>query len=226
MSPQTSSSAKQTPAEMADAIVRAALSHVPFDGWSHTSLIMGAQDCGLDEAALAEALPKGVDDAIAVYAAIADKDMVAQFHEMADKPEKTHLKIRALILCRLRLAMAHKETVSKTMAYLAQPTQAAMASKLLYQSVDAMWRAAGDEATDMSFYTKRATLAAVYSATLLAFIADDSGDMAKTEAFLDRRLKDVAMIPKLTKPAKAVMSGAASIAAQLASTIRAGRNAR
>ena len=113
-----------------------------------------------------------------------------------------HLKIRALILLRLTQAIPHKEAVRRTLAALATPLHAPMSTALLYQTVDHMWRAAGDDATDASFYTKRATLAAVYSATLLAFLGDDSADMAKTEAFLDRRLADVAKIPKVTAPLK------------------------
>ena len=86
-----------------------------------------------------------------------------------------------------------------------------------------MWRGAGDKATDISFYSKRATLAAVYSATLLAFLADDSPDMAKTEAFLDRRLQDVAQIPKLTAPAKALATGLQSRLGSLVSGFMANK---
>ena len=63
-----------------------------------------------------------------------------------------------------------------------------------------MWRCAGDTSTDYNFYTKRASLSAVYSATLLAFLADDTDDMSKTEAFLDRRLADIAKIPSMKRP--------------------------
>lgn len=206
----------------ADDIVRAALSHVPFDGWQAQTLQMGAADCGLAADAVASYFPKGVDDAIDRYAAIADRDMVAAFQALDEIPEKMHLRIRALILCRLELAMPHKETVSKTLAYLAQPQHAAKASKLLYATVDTMWRTAGDTATDVSFYSKRATLAAVYSATLLAFLADKSGTMAKTEAFLDRRLSEVAQIPKVTSPAKAIFAKAGAMASGLASGIMRG----
>ena len=209
-------------AMVADDIVRAALGHVPFDGWSMATLALAAADCGHDEAVLAELFPRGELDAIALYAAIADCDMVAAFDALEEAPTKTHLKIRALILCRLSLAMPHKETVSKTLSYLAQPHHAALASKLLYKTSDVMWRAAGDDATDFSFYSKRATLAGVYSATLLAFLADDSSDMAKTEAFLDRRLADIAQIPKVTAPAKAALSKAASLAGGLVSGLASG----
>lgn len=211
----------QNPADsqIAEEIVKAALHHVPFDGWRMTTLEMAAEECGYDSAQLHNALPDGVDDAIALYGQMADRDMVAAFEALEEAPAKTHLKIRALILCRLEEAMRHKQTVSKTMAYLAQPQHAAKASKMLYNSVDLMWRTAGDDATDVSFYSKRATLAAVYSATLLAFLSDDSGDMAKTEAFLDRRLRDVSQIPKVTKPAKAAVSKAASLVGGIASQL-------
>lgn len=204
-------------------LVRAAIAHVPFDGWSLTTLEMAASDCDIAPDEMATLLPGGVDEAIALYAKLADQDMLAAFAALDPMPDKTHLKIRALILCRLSLAMVHKEAVAKTMAYLAQPQQAKLGTKLLYDTVDCMWRGAGDKATDISFYSKRATLAAVYSATLLAFLADDSPDMAKTEAFLDRRLQDVAQIPKLTAPAKALATGLQSRLGSLVSGFMANK---
>ncbi len=176
--------------------------HVPFDGWTQACLEMAARDCDMSDDRLAALLPKGMTDAIALASQIADEDMVTAFHALEEPPAKMHLKIRTLILLRLTQAIPHKEAVRRTMSALATPLHAPMSSALLYQTVDHMWRAAGDDATDASFYTKRATLAAVYSATLLAFLGDDSADMAKTEAFLDRRLADVAKIPKVTGPIK------------------------
>ena len=192
-------------------IVAKAMMHVPFDGWTDEMLALAAADCGV-EAEEASRLIGGIDGTIALYAKMADEEMVAGFEALENRPERTHEKIRALILIRLEQAAPHKETVRKTLAYLAKPQQAPMASTLLYQTIDAMWRAAGDEATDFSFYSKRATLAAVYSATLMAFLGDDTPDMDKTKAFLDRRLKDVAQIPKLTKTPKAMLANAMQMA--------------
>ncbi len=59
-----------------------------------------------------------------------------------------------------------------------------MGAKLLYRTVDAMWRAIGDTSTDFNFYTKRAILAGVYSATLMRWFTDDSEDEAATQEFL------------------------------------------
>ena len=210
-------------------IIDAALSHIPFDGWSAASLSMAAADCGVSEAELNALFPAGVPDAIAAYGTFADQKMVAAFldrykTDLAVMP--VHLKIRALIVIRLEQAAPHKEVVRRTLAVLARPPHAKLAAKMLYNTVDEMWRAAGDTATDYNFYTKRATLSAVYSATLLAFLSDNSPDMAKTEAFLDRRLADIARIPKITKPAKGMADMAARMAMRFAGAAAGGRRAR
>lgn len=207
------------------ALVSALMTHVPFDGWQMATIQMAADECDLSDADLDRLLPDGVKSAVRAYVDRADAEMVAAFAALTPAPEKVHLKIRALILTRLQQAQPHKETVRKTMAYLAHPQQAALASELLYRSVDAMWRAAGDSTTDFSFYSKRATLSAVYSATLLAFLADETADLSETEAFLDRRLKDVAQIPKVTAPVADAARHMSKFAGQLMSRM-GGRSAR
>ena len=210
-------------------LIEAVFSHIPFDGWSDTSLKMAAADCGLSEADLAVLFPAGITDAVAAYGAYADKMMVAEFedrHHYDSTSMPVHIKIRTLILVRLEQAAPHKEVVRRTLALLARPHHAKMGAKMLYDTVDAMWRVAGDTSTDYNFYTKRASLSAVYSATLLAFLSDNSADMAKTVAFLDRRLADIARIPKLTKPARGMADMAGRMARRFASTVMAGRRAR
>lgn len=198
--------AREGVTEEAAAIVSAALMHVPFDGWSDEALVAGAVDAGIEPERVNVCFPSGPIDAIVAYIAVADAEMVAAFDALDDKPEKVHLMIRTLILLRLEQASAHKEAVRRALTLLALPTNAGQSARTLYRTVDAMWRAAGQQDTDFSFYTKRATLAAVYSATLLAWIADTGSDMAVTEAFLDRRLRDVARIPQMTAPARSIFA--------------------
>ena len=83
---------------------------------------------------------------------------------------------------------------SGALSVLALPPHAALGLRLVYETVDAIWYAAGDTATDFSFYTKRATLAGIYAATLLYWLEDRSPGFADTRAFLDRRLAEVARI--------------------------------
>ncbi len=199
------------PAEAA-AIVSAALMHVPFDGWSDDALLSGAADVGIGSERVGVYFPNGPVDAVVSYIAMADSAMVKAFEELDEKPGKVHLMIRTLVLMRLEQALAHKEAVRRAMTLLALPNNAGQSARTLYRTVDAMWRAAGQQDTDFSFYTKRATLAAVYSATLLAWMADVGSDMAATEAFLDRRLMDVARIPQMTGPARSIFAAGQKLA--------------
>lgn len=224
---------KRTSGHIPDHVIEATLNHIPFDGWSTVSLEMAATDCGLSEAEMHSLFPSGIADAIAAYGAYADRNMITAFNnqdaaDIAAMP--VHIKIRSLILIRLEQAAPYKEVVRRTLAALARPQHAKLAAQILYNTVDAMWREAGDISTDYNFYTKRATLSTVYSATLLAFLSDNSGDMAKTKAFLDRRLADVARLPKVARPAKAMadmaMRFAGRVAGRFAGPIMRGRRAR
>jgi ubiquinone biosynthesis protein COQ9 len=84
--------------------------------------------------------------------------------------------------------------VRRALTILSLPQNAPRAMRLLYETVDGIWYAAGDSATDFSFYTKRATLAGIYAATVLYWLEDHSPGFADTHAFLDRRLADVARL--------------------------------
>lgn len=67
----------------------------------------------------------------------------------------------------------------------------------LYNITDTIWRAAGDTSTDFNFYTKRATLAAVYSSTVIYFTNDYSHNFIKTWEFLDNRINNVLTFNKI-----------------------------
>jgi ubiquinone biosynthesis protein COQ9 len=177
----------------AAAIITAALTHVPFDGWSDPALVAGAVDAGFTAEDVAHHFPGGALDAILAHSQMADAMMVEAFEALSPRPERIHL-------IRLRQAAPHKEAVRRGLTVLAIPGNAVASAKALYATVDTIWRAAGQRDTDIAFYTKRATLAAVYSATLLAWIADTSDDWQSIEGFLDRRLKNVSQIPRATAP--------------------------
>ena len=76
-----------------------------------------------------------------------------------------------------------------------------------YATIDGIWYACGDASTDLSFYTKRLTLAAVYAATLLYWLDDSSDNFVDTWAFLDRRIDDAMQIPKLRARVEQGLSG-------------------
>ena len=187
-------------------ILRAAMLHVPFDGWSDAALMAGADDAGVEKDRVAALFPNGPIDAIALFSRHVDASMVSAFEALSEPPQKIHLAIRALVLCRLELAHGNKDAIRRALAVLAMPANVRLSGELIYETVDTMWRVAGQQDTGFSFYTRRATLAAVYSTTLLAWLADSSADMHKTIVFLDRRLANVAAIPKTTAPLRGIIA--------------------
>ena len=109
---------------------------------------------------------------------------------------KVREKITALIEARLSVTAPDREALRRALAIFAMPQNFPRATKLGWRSADMMWRAAGDTATDYNHYSKRATLSAIYSATLLTFINDESEEYAETRAFLVRRIGDIMKFEK------------------------------
>ena len=84
----------------------------------------------------------------------------------------------------------------RALAILAQPQNAMRAARRAWRAADAVWRQAGDKATDLNHYSKRGLLVAVYGSTLLAWLDDESEGFADTAAFLDRRIGEVMRFEK------------------------------
>src|SRR3546814_236980 len=150
-----------------DEILRAALPHIPFDGWSTTALRRGAEDSGHAAADALRAFPGGVADAIEHHSRYADRLMMEELERRDLASMKVRDRIATAVRVRLEQNAADREAVRRAIGYLALPQNALLSTRLLYRTVDAMWYAAGDTATDWNFYIKRVLLAAVYSQTLL-----------------------------------------------------------
>jgi ubiquinone biosynthesis protein COQ9 len=175
-----------------EAIVQAMLPHIVFDGWSESALHCAADEVGVAHPLLASLFPNGPVDAVAFHSRMTDRQVIeilSKDKAFAQKP--IPVKIKAGILKRFELAAGQKIAVRKGLVLLSLPQNAALGLKLLSESCDSLWQLVGDNSTDFNWYTKRMTLAGVYSATLLYWLNDESAEGEATEAFLDRRLKGV-----------------------------------
>ncbi|MDE2517352.1 MAG: COQ9 family protein [Rhodospirillales bacterium] len=178
-----------------DAALEAMLGHVSFDGWTNRALAHGLADAGMaaDEALLL--FPDGRADMIEAWCDLADRRMA----EAA--PDFTGMgvakRVRALLALRFAQNRPHREAVRRALGWLGLPGNSAIAARITARTVDAIWHAAGDRAADMSWYTKRASLAAIYASAVLFWLRDDSEEAAATMAFIDRRLAGIARIGKL-----------------------------
>lgn len=179
-----------------DTLLMAVLRDVPFDGWSGGVIAAAGGRLGIDAAEAATLFPGGGRDAVAAFSRWADRAMLAALAERDLTAMKVRERISGAARARLAVLEPHREAVRRALTLLALPHNMPLGLRLLYETVDQMWYAAGDTATDFNFYTKRGLLAGVYAATTLYWLDDRSPGAADTHAFLDRRLADVMAIPR------------------------------
>ncbi len=169
--------------------------HAGFDGWGDRAVASAAMVLGV-KPEVAGLVFENRAEMIDGWFAANDHDMLARVTPEALAVMKIRERITALVEARLALVAPDKEALRRALAILAFPANAARAIQLGWRAADAMWRAAGDTATDYNHYTKRAILGSVYAATLAVFMNDDSEDWAETRAFLARRIDGVMQFEK------------------------------
>lgn len=189
-------------------LIRAMLTHVPFDGWTWEAMEQGAVDINFEKKKTSslrikifkDLFKNGPIDFIDVFSEIIDLEVKENYNLIEFKPERVPEKIKKIIMIRLNLCQRYKEAVRSSISLTAIPVNARASVQILYRTCNSIWRVAGDKSTDFSFYTRRISLAAVYTSTLLFWLNDNSNNNIETEFFLDRRLKDIGKISSLKKP--------------------------
>ncbi|MEZ5911660.1 MAG: COQ9 family protein [Paracoccaceae bacterium] len=171
-------------------LLDAALPHVAFDGWGEATFRAACADAGLAPALARAVCPRGAVDLALAYHARGDRAMRARL--AASDLSAMRFRDRIATAVRFRLQAAEdREVVRRGSALFALPQNAALGARAIWGTADAIWEALGDSSRDINWYTKRATLSAVYGATLLYWLGDDSEGHQASWDFLDRRIEDV-----------------------------------
>ncbi|MBV8060013.1 MAG: COQ9 family protein [Alphaproteobacteria bacterium] len=190
--PAVTSSSKDT-----EKLLESIIQHVPFDGWSHTSIKAGLQELGVDPFAADDLFPDG------------PADLVQQFHDYVDQQTlkalkansgfqrmRTRDKVTTAVRTRFECLIPHREAYRRLQGWQTLPQRWPIAIKALHRSADKIWVACGDTSTDYNRHTKRLLLVGILKATALYWLADESDDYQSTWHFLDRRIGDVMKLGK------------------------------
>jgi ubiquinone biosynthesis protein COQ9 len=183
--------------DLAPAVAEAAV----FDGWSDLAIENAAFAEGVDPdvARFAFAQGQAKPSAMAMitaWIARIDRDMAESLTVERLGAMSIRERIRTLVQFRLDQVAGREEALRRAQVEMAKPQNVATALRLAWASADAMWRLAGDTSTDFNHYTKRTTLAALYTATLAIYAEDRSEDHADARAFLARRIEGVMRFEK------------------------------
>jgi ubiquinone biosynthesis protein COQ9 len=183
--------------DMSEAILDAALQHVPFDGWSEATLVAAAADVDVPLAQARALFPRGAVDLAMAFHRRADRALALALSETDLAAMRFRERVAHAVKLRLELVADEKEAVRRGATLFSLPIHAADGARMMWETADVIWTALGDSSDDLNWYTKRATLAGVYSATVLYWLGDQSEGHIATWAFLDRRIGDVMKIEEI-----------------------------
>lgn len=181
-----------------DALLVATLPHVAFEGWTHKALAAGIADAGLTRAEAEIAFPGGIVEMVTHWQSWSDRRTLDIIEHTPTEGLSTAERLALAVRTRIEVNIPAREAVRRTLTFLALPTNNLLALRLTWQTVDALWYAAGDTATDFRYYSRRAGLAAIMAATVFYWLEDNSEAFADTWAFLDRRIADWSRVHSMT----------------------------
>ena len=187
----------QTQSSWADAaeqrVLDEAVRLAPAAGWNARLTERAAQAAGLSPGETQLLLPEGARDLAALLSRRHDAVALARLKSLDPASLKIRQKIREGVIARLDAAMADAEVLRALAAFLAFPTNLALALRLTWESADQLWRWAGDTATDENHYSKRAILSGILVSTLAV---DMASGRESALAHLDARIDNVKTFEK------------------------------
>ena len=178
-------------------ILQTLLEQFPFQGWTQTNLQNISRDLGHSDRLLIRLFPNGLRDVIDGQADLLDRKMLKTIDPQELKTIPIRNKISKLVFARISAMSSCREASSRLFPLLYTPQYLPTGTKILWRTVDLMWRTVGDTSTDFNYYSKRSLLAGVYCSTLLCWLTDDSDNYSQTESFLDRRIANVMSLQKI-----------------------------
>lgn len=193
----TSRSEQDHIAEAKGKVLAAALPHVAFDGWSDRTLADATEEAGVDPGLSRLAFPRGGVDLALAYHWAKDAELAERMAAEDMSALRYSEKVARALEIRLEIIAEHREAVRRAASLFALPQHAADGARAIWHTADTVWNALGDTSEDANWYTKRATLSGVWSATVLYWLGDQDADMAATRGFIARRIADVMTIEKV-----------------------------
>lgn len=172
-------------------VLNAALKITTTQGWTWPAVRAAGKAAGLSAAETELLLPRGPADLAALLSRRHDMMALAALPDPASL--KIRERIRAAALARLDAAAQDEAAVRRWSGYLSLPLNLPLGLKLLWDSADALWRWAGDTATDENHYSKRAILSGIL-ATALAIRLSSGREAAMS--FVDARIENVMSFEK------------------------------
>lgn len=175
------------------AILAAAYAHVPHHGFIPKTLALGARDAGYLDIST-NLLADGVFTLVQWHLVSQREALAEKARALLGGEEAKGLGVGAKVeLLTWERLMGNEHVIGKlqeALAIMAQPSCVPASLGELAKLSDEIWFLVRDTAVDPSWYTKRASLSAIYASTELFMTTDHSSGFHETRKFLQRRLAE------------------------------------
>jgi ubiquinone biosynthesis protein COQ9 len=170
-----------------------ALKIAPQQGWTGRMVAAAGRAAGFSPGETELLLPHGPADLAALLSRRHDRRALLILKDLEPLSLKVRERIFRAVEARLDAAAQDEAALRRWAGWLTLPANAPLAGRLAWESAEALWRWAGDTATDENHYSKRALLAGILTGALA--IRLDSGRDAALR-FAERRIEDVMRFEK------------------------------
>ena len=175
------------------AVLDAAIARAPALGWNSRLVRAACAATDLSRGDEELLLPNGPRDLAALLSRRHDARALQALEATPAQTLKIRERIAAGVSARMEAGAADLEATRRCAAFLALPLNADLGLRLAWESADAIWRWAGDTATDENHYSKRAILSSILIPALTMRWFDGR---EPAEAFVARRIENVMAFEK------------------------------
>ena len=138
--------------------------------------------------------PAGVVEMVEAWSDLCDRAMIEAMQDTLEP--RLSQRVRQAILLRLPPDEHRRMAAQRGMAVFLSIRGQKAFRRSWVRTVNAIWQAAQDESTGLTYVSKRLTLGGLYASVFLYWLSRGA-DTAGFEAFVDRRLADVLRIGRL-----------------------------
>jgi ubiquinone biosynthesis protein COQ9 len=173
-----------------DAAIDAMLPFVPSFGWGARAF-KAAHGESPDAPSVDLLFPGGSAEMVEVFLDLSLRRAFIAAQPRIGGEMRLGKRVRGVVEAFLVTLEPNREAARRGAAWLLRPSRGLRVAGRL---VDQMWHAAEDRSADFSWYTKRASLAAILLPTLFFWLHDPMGDEVASMAFFDRKLASLGQI--------------------------------
>ena len=160
-----------------------------FHSWSEDLINKAESNLGLNAGYRYIIFPNGLPEIICFFEHELDRKMLQELSSLIE-PLKVREKISSALIIRIMNVISKKAALNCGGYYIC-PSNTVLALKIAQNSVDTIWKYAGDKSTDFNYYTKRGLLLSVYMASWTFYFGDDSPNYVDTREFIKNALDNI-----------------------------------